>query len=79
MAVDLMEVLPSYFRPILEFQEIMKTEGKTAEEVKRNADRLSDNCFIQTCDEATLAYYERLLQISNIGATLEERRRILLL
>lgn len=79
MAVDLMEVLPSYFRPILEFQEIMKTEGKAAEEVERNADRLSDNCFIQTCDEATLAYYERLLQISNIGATLEERRRILLL
>lgn len=79
MAVDLMEVLPSYFRPILEFQEIMKTEGKAAEEVERTADRLSDNCFIQTCDEATLAYYERLLQISNIGATLEERRRILLL
>ena len=79
MAVDLMEVLPSYFRPILEFQEIMKTEGKAAEEVERTADRLSDNCFIQTCDEATLAYYERLLQISIIGATLEERRRILLL
>ncbi|MBS6264054.1 MAG: DUF2313 domain-containing protein [Clostridium sp.] len=79
MAVDLMEVLPSYFRPILEFQEIMKTEGEAAEEVERTADRLSDNCFIQTCDEATLAYYERLLQISNIGATLEERRRILLL
>ena len=79
MAVDLMEVLPAYFRPILEFQEIMKAEGEAAEEVERTADRLSDNCFIQTCDEATLAYYERLLQISNIGATLEERRRILLL
>lgn len=79
MAVDLMEVLPEYFRPILEFQEIMEAEGEAAEEVERTADRLSDNCFIQTCDEATLAYYERLLQISNIGATLEERRRILLL
>lgn len=79
MAVDLMEILPEYFRPILEFQEIMEAEGEAAEEVERTADRLSDNCFIQTCDEATLAYYERLLQISNIGATLEERRRILLL
>ena len=79
MAVDLMEILPEYFRPLLEFQEIMEAEGEAAEEVERTADRLSDNCFTQTCDEATLAYYERLLQISNIGATLEERRRILLL
>ena len=70
MAVDLMEILPEYFRPILEFQEIMEAEGEAAEEVERTADRLSDNCFIQTCDEATRAYYERLLQISNIGATL---------
>lgn len=79
MAVDLMEILPEYFRPILEFQEIMEAEGEAAEEVERAVDRIFDNCFIQTCDEATLAYYERLLQISNIGATLEERRRILLL
>ena len=79
MAVDLMGILPEYFRPILELQEIMEAEGEAAEEVERAVDRIFDNCFIQTCDEATLAYYERLLQISNIGATLEERRRILLL
>lgn len=79
MAVNLMEVLPEYFRPVLEFQEIMKAHSYAMDNLEENVGCLLHNFFIQTCDEATLSYYERLLQIPYTGADLEERRKILLL
>ena len=67
--------LPRYFRPVIEFQEIMKAHGHGLGRLDGVMARLQANFYIPTCDEATIAYYERLLGIScNIGDELDFRR-----
>lgn len=55
--------LPLYFRPIREFQEIIKAHGGALEQLKNDALRMWDNFYLSSCDGATLAYYETLLEI----------------
>ena len=50
---DLMEILPEYFRPVREFQEIMKVHGVALDEVERVILQIGANCHIQTADEET--------------------------
>lgn len=52
--VDLLKILPEYFRPILEFQEIMKSEGIVMDEVETLMRKVRDNFYIQTLDESAL-------------------------
>ena len=67
--------LPRYFRPIIEFQEIMKAHGHGLGKVDGVMARLQANFYIPTCDEATIAYYERLLGIvCHVGDDLDFRR-----
>ena len=54
MAVDLMRLLPEYFRPVLEFKQIMEAHGKALEKAEQEIRQLGRNCFIQTADAATL-------------------------
>lgn len=76
MAVDLMPILPRYFRPIIEFQEIMKAHGWAVDGLEHNIGQVGANCFIQTADADTIAYYESLLGITYTpGETLEFRRQ----
>lgn len=76
---ELMRQLPEYFRPILEFQELMKIHGAASDCFEGALQQVSDNCFIATCDERTLAYYEALMQIPDNGKSLEERRQLVIL
>mgnify|MGYP002517240385 CR=1 FL=1 len=57
--------LPRYFRPVIEFQEIMKAHGRGLEKLDGIMARLQANFYIPTCDEATIAYYEKLLGIAH--------------
>lgn len=57
------EQLPRYFRPIIEFQGILKAHGHGIGQAGEAMDRLRDNFYIGTCDEPTIAYYEGLLGI----------------
>lgn len=67
--------LPKYFRPIIEFQEIMKAHGHGLGKLDGVMARLQANFYIPTCDEATIAYYERLLGIvCHVGDDLNFRR-----
>ena len=59
----LREQLPRYFRPIIEFQGILKAHGYGIGQAGEAMDRLRDNFYIGTCDEPTIAYYEGLLGI----------------
>lgn len=67
--------LPDYFKPIIEFQEILKVHGYALGEVNRKAAQMQANFYIATCDEPTITYYEKLFEIKyRIGDTLDFRR-----
>ena len=74
-----MEQLPEYFRPIVEFQQIMAVHGSAINDLEKNVTQLWENLFIQTCDEATLKLYEQRFDITaSPNETLEYRRQRIL-
>lgn len=75
----LMQQLPTWFKPVLEYIAIMRAYGFTLEGVEQAAEQLQKNMFIQTADTATLQYWERLLSIPyRAGDTLDYRRQRIL-
>ena len=78
--VDLLKILPEYSRPILEFQEIMKSDGIAMDEVETLMRKVRDNFYIQTVDESALEEEERQFSIvAKPGETLDYRKQRLLL
>jgi len=76
----LWDQLPVYFRPVMEFQEIVKAHSHGVDQVNAWMIRMRDNFYIASCDEQTLMYYEKLLGINkNRSLSLEERRYIVLM
>lgn len=75
MAVDLTRELPYWFRPILEFQELLTAEETTLNTAESDMQNVYNNFFVQTCDEATLAVLEKQFGIVHkYGDTIEYRR-----
>ncbi len=73
--INLMAVLPEYFRPVMEFQQIMGVHGAALDKAEQQINQVRDNCFIQTADEGTIAYYEDLLGVMHKqGESLAYRR-----
>ena len=71
----LFEELPDYFKPVLEFVQIQKAQGHALDLLEENIASIYANFFISTCDEKTIAYYEKILGIvCRFGDTLEYRR-----
>lgn len=71
----LKQQLPRYFRPIIEFGEILKVHGYSLDRFDEASAKVHANNYIATCDEDTIAYYERLLGIVyRFGDTLKYRR-----
>lgn len=71
----LMEILPRYFRPVLEFQAIMNADGHALDKLSATISQVWANNYIATCDESTLAFWENLLGLTDkFGDTLEYRR-----
>lgn len=76
----LMSQLPQWFKPVLEYIAIMKAYGFTLADIEAAADKIHANQYIQTCDEKTLLYWERLLGLTySYGDTLDYRRQRILL
>lgn len=76
----LMDQLPQWFKPVLEYIEIMRAGGSGLAEFDALAGRIRANTHIQTADSETLRYWERLLGISAAaGATLDYRRERILM
>lgn len=72
---DLLQHLPEWFKPVLEYKEIMKAHGYSYSVVDGEARAMLMDFFIQTCDLETLRYYEKLLDIAyQSDQTIEERR-----
>lgn len=79
MAIDLMQILPEYFRGILEFKEIMQTDQAVLTELEFNIEQIRKNFYIQTADEDTLTQKEALFGIfAYPEETIEYRRQRLL-
>ena len=76
---ELLAMLPEWFQKIKEYPEIMAAWADALTGVEDNIKRVWANQYIQTCDEATLSLYERLLGITPSGGqTLEYRRAIVM-
>ena len=71
--------LPRYFRPVIEFQEILKAHGYGLSGICDVMTRLQENFYLSTCDEETVAYYENLFGLRvRLGDTLDFRKERLL-
>ena len=67
--------LPFYFRPVIEFQEILKAHGYALDNLEGLMLQIQANNYIATADEETIVFWERLLDITyKFGDTLEYRR-----
>lgn len=71
--------LPDYFKPIIEFLEILKAHGYALDNLDANAAQVSNNNYIQTADPATIAWWENVLGLTySFGDALEFRRQRIL-
>lgn len=71
----LMDQLPGWFKPVLEYIAIMYGGSVELARLGEDAEQIRLNDHIQTADEATIRYWERFLGIaSSAGDTLAFRR-----
>lgn len=75
----LMNQLPFWFKPVLEYIAIMKAWGFVLWMIEEDAGLVESNLFIQTADSDTLLQWERLMGITSAPTdTLEFRRERIL-
>lgn len=75
MPVSLEALLPPYFKGVYEFEALMGVAGEELDRAENAMKRVKDNLYVQTCDAATLARYERLLGVAAAqGASMAGRR-----
>jgi hypothetical protein len=71
----LMEQLPTWFKPVLEYIELMKTYGIRLDDLNANSQLVFYNQFIQTCDTKTMSVWERLFGLTVQATDTVEFRR----
>ena len=72
---DLLELLPDFYAPITDYQEIMQAEETELEQLAVFLNAVHDNFFIQTMDEGTTVAWEQALGIQTLDSdTLAFRR-----
>lgn len=73
------EQLPTWFKPILEYIELMKVYGVQLDTLKNDMKSVYFNQFIQTADIKTISIWEKLFNITvRYGDTIEFRRQRLI-
>lgn len=77
---NLLELLPPWYRNILDYQEICQTEQEQFEALAEAIVSVADNFFFQTMDEGAVSQWEQIFRISADPAveTLDFRRARLL-
>ena len=74
---ELITYYPLFYREIYEMKEILKAQGKLADDLEACIERILSDCFIDTADSGVITSYENILGIkSDLGKPLEERRRL---
>ena len=75
----LMQQLPTWFKPVLEYIELMKAFGVSLDSLNENSKNIYYNQYIQTADLSTIKTWEKLFGITvRYGDTIEFRRARLL-
>ena len=70
-----MQQLPGWFKPVLEYIEIMKAYAAPLAEIEDLAQAIHDNFFIQTADLSTITWWEAFFGLTvQYGDTLDYRR-----
>lgn len=73
---ELISHYPMFYRDVLEMRAILEAEGKILDEAVENINRLLDNAFLSTADEATIGRLEAFLRITpDANASVEDRRK----
>lgn len=74
---ELITYYPRFYRDVFEMVEILKAQGRIADSLEDNIERVYLNCFIDYADEAAIEKFEKFLLIGlNRSRSLEERRRL---
>lgn len=73
---DLLSLLPPWYREVLDYQEICRTEQERFDALAKSIAAVADNFFFQTMDAAAVAQWERIFRIipNPVRETLEFRR-----
>ena len=75
---ELLSYYPRFYYDVFEMVEILKADGRLADDIEAGAETALANCFIDTADEATIEQWERFLEIDLIRpGSLEERRGLI--
>ena len=74
-AEDMVELLPNYFKDVVEYIELMSTFGVSIDSIEKVQDDIKKSLFPQTCDERSLESLEKLFDIPfSKELSLSERR-----
>ena len=72
MEVDLKNLLPEWFKSVLDFHELMDTESIELEKLENDLRLVWNNLHIQTADEDTISVFEKRFGIVyHYGETLD--------
>lgn len=74
----LLRYYPVFYRDVLEMDELLKTDGKLLDDIQGGFERVLDNGFIDTADEAMLARLENFLHLEEYrNKPLDVRRGVI--
>ena len=69
---ELITYYPLFYREIYEMKEILKAQGKLADDLEACIERILSDCFIDTADSGVITSYENILGIkSDLGKPLD--------
>jgi len=75
---ELITYYPKYYYDVVEMIALLKAQGAALDEFMENAEKVFNNCFIDTMDEEAVGTLEDFLDIHLYKQrTLEERKRLL--
>lgn len=74
---ELITYYPVFYREVYEMVEILKAQGRLADNLQNSIEQVFSNQFIDSADESVISSYEKIMGIiSDSLKSIEERRRL---
>lgn len=71
---ELVTYYPLFYREVREMDELLKAQGRLADDLANSIEQIFSDCFIDTADKTVIAQFEKMIGINSSGKSLEERR-----